>query len=187
MDIVKRNVAVEMVRDNFDRIPRFSCPDGHSLRWYEPEDETLWLTIWKAADQFLTIDDKIFESEFGGARDLLQDRQFFLLDKSGRAIGTSTAWFDGDRENRTTGRIHWVAVIPEKQGLGLSKPLMSTTCDRLQKLGYKNAVLGTSTGRLSAINLYAAFGFRPNIRSREDEAIWNDLQPRLKTPIQVTE
>ena len=187
MNIVERNVEVEMVRDDFDKIPVFPCPAGYSIHWFEQDDEALWVSIWKAAEKYLDIDHALFSSEFGNDADSLRDRQFYLIDAAGRAIGTSTAWFDGDRSNRDTGRVHWVAVIPEKQGQGLSKPIMTVTCERLRDLGYKNSVLGTSTGRLSAINLYSYFGFRPNIRNQDDLSNWRELNPHLRNPIPLTE
>ena len=187
VDIVERNIGVELVRDDLDEIPQFDYPAGHSIRWYVRNDEALWISIWKASEKYLEIDEKVFKSEFGSDSEYLGDRQFYLIDTTGQAIGTSTAWFDGDKSNRDTGRVHWVAVIPEKQGNGLSKPIMTITCRRLRDLGYRNAILGTSTGRISAINLYLGFGFRPNIRNQEDLTTWHELSPHLRNPIQIAE
>ena len=186
MGIIERDVYVEMVRDNLEQIPIHRCPSGYSFRWFEPNDDELWIGIWNASDKNLAIDQGTFENEFGKDRDHLGTRQFFLVDAIGRAIGTSTAWFAEDRNTERRGRVHWIAVIPEMRGAGLSKPIMTTTCERLRELGYDSAMLGTSTARLSAINLYREFGFRPAIRNDEDSKIWQELSPYLRTPLDTS-
>jgi ribosomal protein S18 acetylase RimI-like enzyme len=98
-----------------------------------------------------------------------------LLAPDGQAIGTATAWFKDNFEGRRFGRVHWVAIVPEYQGRGLAKPLMSTICRRLQELGHDCAYLTTSTARLPAINLYRRFGFEPLIRTPEEADIWKRL------------
>jgi GNAT superfamily N-acetyltransferase len=174
-----------MVRESLDRIPHYPVPSGYSVRWYEPNDGDLWVSIWSAAEKHLVINAELFENEFGDYRSILGERQFFLLDPAGKAIATSTAWFAGDGYAEGVGRIHWIAVAPGLQGLGLSKPMMTITCQRLQELGYKAACLGTTTSRLAAINLYCEFGFIPDIRSDEALAAWRELRPWLRREVRL--
>jgi GNAT superfamily N-acetyltransferase len=113
---------------------------------------------------------------------LLRDRQFFLLDAKGDAIGTMTAWF-AKEDPRTLGRINWVALIPQSQGKGLSKLLMVIALHRLRELGHEKACAGTSTSRLAAINLNCQFGFVPDIRCDKDLKVWRELEPHLKRSV----
>jgi GNAT superfamily N-acetyltransferase len=55
--------------------------------------------------------------------------------------------------------VHWVAIVPECQGIGLGKALMTLLCQRLRELGHDQAYLFTSSERVSAIRLYLRFGF----------------------------
>jgi GNAT superfamily N-acetyltransferase len=171
---------VSMVRDHLEDIPRFDLPKGFSLRGFRQGDQTLWRDIHVAADRSNKITLELFIAQFGGDAALLADRQYYLLAAEGSAIGTATAWFDPDRGGLPYGRIHWVAILPEWQGRGLAKPLMSFVCLRMRELGHERAYLTTSTARIPALNLYRLFGFRPEIRSAEDAAAWRSILPFLK-------
>ena len=94
-------------------------------------------------------------------------------------MGTATAWFDENHRGRPFGRVHWVAVVPENQGCGLSKPLLSRVCSALRELGHEDAYLTTSTVRVPAIRLYMQFGFVPEINSEEDTRVWGEMEKYL--------
>ena len=185
MDIVKRDISVDMIRNNLNGIPRYPLPAGYSVHWYKPGDEALWLAIWVAAERHIAITPELFQREFEKGRELLGDRQFFLLDAAGGAVGTATAWFDESYHRRPFGRVHWVAILPQMQGQRLSKPMMTITCERLRELGHARACLGTSTARIAAINLYSSFGFVPDIHSEEDLNAWRELEPHLKRKLRL--
>ena len=171
-----------MVRTNLDNVPEFVLPAGFVLRWYQPGDEADWLRIHLAADHYNEITPTLFHQQFSLDENLLRERQCYLLDPHGKVIGMAAAWFNNNFEGERCGRVHWVAILPEQQGKGLSRPIMTATCRRLRELGHDRAYLSTSTARLPAIRLYLRFGFEPLIRSREDAQVWRALQTRLKTP-----
>jgi GNAT superfamily N-acetyltransferase len=52
-----------------------------------------------------------------------------------------------------------VAILPDYQGRGLSKPLLSQALRRLWELGHTRAYLTTSAERMVALRLYERFGF----------------------------
>jgi GNAT superfamily N-acetyltransferase len=81
--------------------------------------------------------------------------------------------------------VHWVAIVPEQQGRGLGKVLMTIVCHRLRELGHRRTYLTTSTARIPAINLYRHFDFVPLIRAPDDAAIWRELNRCLKNPCPV--
>ncbi|CAE7213098.1 ARIA [Symbiodinium natans] len=133
--------------------------------------------------------------------------QFFIVEEStGRAVGTATAWLtkhhaaytdmlttsrywaasltspEGEAGPRQVdlnadGLVHWVAVHPEYQGRGLSKPLLAAVLQGLGSAGRccKTATLGTGSGRPQAIPLYLSFGFEPMVFGAEDLRAWREL------------
>jgi len=177
------NQPVWMTRENLENISEFSLPKPFSLRWFRSGDEQTWLKIQSAADRDEKFTPESFAQIFGNDFSTLHERQCFLLDAREIAIGTGTAWFDENFEGARWGRIHWMAIAPEFQRLGLGKALMSIVCRRLRELGHERAYLKTSTPRLAAINLYLHFGFAPLIRNSEDAENWRALQPKLKFPL----
>lgn len=174
------NLSVAMLREHLEAIPRFASPPGFLLRWFRPGDEQRWQEIQAAADQYNTISHELFTRQFGTDLRLLEERQCFIIDDHEKAVGTATAWFDPDYNGRPYGRVHWVAIVPERQGRGLAKPLLTAVCHRLRELGHDRAYLTTSTARVPAINLYLKFGFIPEVRGPSDSSVWRELQGRLK-------
>jgi GNAT superfamily N-acetyltransferase len=167
-----------MVRKDLERVPEFALPARFSLRWYRPGDEAHWRRIHWLADRDNEITPALFGQRFGSDSALLARRQCYLLDAGGEAIGTATAWFNDNFEGARFGRVHYVAIVPEYQGRGLSRPLMTAICQRLRELGHYRAYLTTAPTRLPAIKLYLRFGFLPLVRSAEEAAAWRGICPQ---------
>jgi len=161
-----------MVREDLRDIPTFSLPEPYSLRWYRPGDEEAWVIIQRRADEYNEITLALFAEAFGEGRGELPLRQCFLCDAEGAPIGTATAWFNRDYYGRGYGRLHWVAILPEWQGRGLAKPLLTAVCKRMRELGPNRAYLTTATVRPPAVSLYFRFGFLPEIRDDVDREAW---------------
>lgn len=177
---VEKNIPLKMIRENLEDVPQFALPEGFSLRWFKQGDEKTWCAIQSAADKFNDITAELFAKQFGNDAQLLEQRQCYLLDTRGNAIGTATAWFNDNFEGARVGRVHWVAILPEHQGKGLSKPLMTAICRRLKEFGHTRTYLSTSSARIPAIKLYLKFVFTPLIRNTDDEAVWRELEIILK-------
>ena len=173
------SVTITMIRSSLAGIPIHPLPAGFLIRWYRPGNAATWVRIQTAAETSLPISRELFDREFAGNELELSRRQAFLVDPSGREIGTATAWFQEEYHGRRFGRIHWVAIIPERQGWGLAKPLLSTVCKRLVELGHDCAYLVTGSHRLPAIQLYRKFGFEPEILSDQDRLVWPPILTRL--------
>lgn len=185
MNIVERNASLDLVRETLNGIPDHGLPPGYSVRWFEPGDEKLWVEVYSAAERYFEVTPELFAREFGHDAAALPARQFFLMDEGREAVATATAWWDEDYDGGAWGRVHWVAVVPGRQGRGLAKPLMTIVCRRLRDLGHTRACLTTSSGRVPAVNLYLKFGFVPNIRSEEELAAWQALAPWLTEPLHL--
>lgn len=176
----KRLVSIMMVRDALDGVADFPPPAGYHLRCYRSGDEAEWTTIWQASEPYLKVGPGLFAAEFGSDARALGERQFFLLDPTGRAVGTATAWTPGlEVADASYGRVHWVAVVPEMQGRGLAKCLMTAVMNRLRELGHAKAYLITQAPRVGAVGLYLKFGFVPRVRSDEERAAWHGLRDKL--------
>ena len=172
-----KNHNVRMIRNHMENIPQFPIPEGFAIRNYRRNEGHIWTRIQKAAEPYINIDGGLFEREFN--RDLLamEDRSFYLTTDTGEEIGTITAWW----QDNGWGQIHWVAIHPDYQGRGLSKPMMSVAMARL-KQSHARCFLGTSTNRIPAIKLYLDFGFIPD-RSREhSREAWIEVASVLEHP-----
>src|SRR6478736_8129087 len=126
------HIEFNMVRPNLRDIPAAALCPGYNVRLFQPGDEEAWRRIEMAVGEFST-DERArqqFDREFGARLDAMASRCFFLETAEEEAIGTTTAWM-GMFHGELIGRIHWVAIIPEHQGRGLSKTLLSVALNRL--------------------------------------------------------
>ncbi len=177
------NIDISMFRPNLVDLPDLALPPGYSLRLYREGDGPLWEEIVRASERFLEIRPGRFEEEFDDHMDKLDDRMRFLVDPDGWEVGTATAWFhpDPDLGGQITGLVHWVAIRPESQGRGLSKPMLSVVLKRLAQ-EHERAILNTSSGRTVALKIYLDLGFLPNLnRDRAVEA-WSQVRRVLDHP-----
>jgi GNAT superfamily N-acetyltransferase len=175
-----------MVRQSLDGFPDYPLPPPYSVRWYQPGDERHWLALKARADRFHQADAAYYQQTYGPWAHLLPERQAFLCDGAGQPIGSTTAWFE-DFSDQRYGKINWVFIVPEVQGKGLSKPLLSIVGRRLIALGHDKALLYTLTTRLPAIELYRHFGFVPCIRHDRDVGAWRDVNGQLRVPFAETQ
>lgn len=169
-----------MVRPDLHGIPEARAAGSYAIRWYEPGDERHWVRIQAAADLHNAITPELFTRQFGTDAAVLSLRMAFLCGPDGHAIGSASAWFGQGPWGAESGRVHWVAVLPEFQGRGLSKPLLAAVCVRLRELGHSRAYLTTATVRIAALNLYLRFGFVPQMASPRDVAAWESVRPWLR-------
>ncbi len=170
---------VMMVRDHLDGIPGAPLPQGYSIRRYRDGDYRSWIRIHLEAEPYHRVDHQLFSVEFGTDEQLIGLRQFFVCDPEEREVGTATAWFNDDLAGHNYGRIHWVAVSPQHQGMGLAKALTATVCRRFVELGHPRALVTTESFRLNAIGIYRKFGFVPSPRNRQEQDFWENLNRAL--------
>lgn len=175
------NEAVRMVRPALDNIPYCPVPAEYAIRRFRAGDDLTWRLIHLAADKYNDITPELFVQQYGTDATLHEERVFFLdHSRSGRTVGAAAAWWEDGSGGVNWGMVHWVAILPEYQGLGLSKALLAAVCCRLRELGYARARLSTSSGRIPAINLYRSFGFEPEVRSAGDWKTWKSIESHLR-------
>lgn len=175
------NLDIVMARPDRAAIPAAPLAPGYSIRWYRDGDEAAWGAIQQAADRYTDVTPALFREQFGTDDETLAARMAFVCGEDGAAIGTAAAWYDTERGGNW-GRVHWVAIVPERQGLGLAKPLMTAVLHRMAALGHDRAYLTTSTARIPAIHLYLNYGFVPEAETAADRAAWGLVAGALAHP-----
>jgi GNAT superfamily N-acetyltransferase len=178
-----RLVRVVMVRPTLEDFPHYALPHPYTIRWYQTGDEVHWLDIKARSDLLHRVDEAYYQQTYGAHAALLPQRQAFLCDATGQPIGTATAWFEPFAQQEY-GKINWVLIVPEAQGRGLAKPLLTVIGQRLRELGHPRALLYTLVGRLPAIHLYQQFGFVPYLRNDTDVRAWQHINQHLRQPFQ---
>lgn len=174
---------VTMVREDLSDLPQFPLPAGYRLRPYCRGEDQVWAEIETSVGEFPTVERAMahFEKEFGPHRDEMESRCLFLEDGAGQALGTTTAWYNGDFHGRDYGRIHWVGIVPEYQGKKLAKPLMAAALERLAQ-SHQRAYLTTQTTSARAIRLYLDLDFVPLLVTDRCPKAWRLLAGVLEHP-----
>ena len=176
------NAAVWMLHADIHRSPVYPLADGYRLRFYKPGDVASWVNIQQQSDPYFTAGEAAF-AQYMPDPDRWPQRVMFLVDPLGDDVGTITAWNDDQLTGIDMGLVHWVAILPQAQGKGLAKPLLSACISLMQQLGYTKAYLQTGSARLVAINLYLHFGFKAFPKGETDDRAWRIIAPQLKYAI----
>jgi len=165
-------IPVVMVRESLDTVPQYPTPEGYRMRAFADGDGRTWVRIQQDSDPYLTFTPSTFEQSFGHDLPALRRRGFFLVAPDGRDVGTITAWYDRTYHGRRWGLIHWVAILPEHRGKGLSRSMMTVAMNRLRTLRHRRAMLRTQSHRIPAIRTYLHFGFLPDRTVEDAERAW---------------
>lgn len=178
-------MRVTMKRNDLTTIPDYSLPEGFTLRLFQEGDQIEWSRVETAAGEFENKEKALerFNREFGSHLDEFQKRCLFIENKEGKVIGTTTAWYGNyEKTDEVIGRIHWVSLVPEYQGKGLSKPLLTEAMKTLAKY-HTEAYLTSQTTSYKALNMYLDYGFKPVIRDEADEKAWRIVEEKLNRKI----
>jgi len=136
-------------------------PSGFFIAGFVPGDEISWACIETAVGEFATEDEALtyFQTAYLPYSDELTRRCVFIRGADGGAVGTITSWWNWTEERRHPS-VHWLAVRPDYQGLGLGKALVSECLKRLMWLeGDRDIWLHTQTWSHRAIAIYLRAGF----------------------------
>ena len=173
-----------MVFDFAERdAPVASIPLYYEVFNYEGDEMVIpgkWLEVVRAA--FGPFARDLSEAQFLSdyVQDVKFDRNgFFLVTSRGDSAGTAFAWCD--ELDASLGQLHWVAVSPKHQGLGIGTSLASLVLAHHQAAGKKRVFLFTESFRHSAIRMYLALGFRPWPQNKHESAVWETLLEQKRT------
>ena len=168
-------IEVRMIRGLEDELRSSELPVGYSLRWFREGDRDTWQRIQTSTGIYDPVAPDLFEREFGRRSELLPERQCFVEDALGVALGTATAWLPEPERPRRQGRLHWVAVSPAHQRKELGSFLTEASCNRLRDLGAESAYLTTGSENVAAIRLYLSLGFGPEAAGEVELRAWQSL------------
>lgn len=151
---------VFMAAGRLTDIPRLEFPLGMYVRAYRAGDGATWTRIHEDTGFYGTLSTGLHEREFGCNDAALAERQLFVVDAEGHDIATATAWLNDPAHGLPGGRLHWVAVIPTAQRMGVASALVGAVAARFEALGETAAYLTTDSHNARAIALYGRLGFR---------------------------
>ena len=167
-----RHYELLLERDLKD-LPCYDLPKGFHIVTYQEGDREKWIRIEKSAGEFATYEEGVdaWNRYYAGHEVELPGRMFFVEEETDRKVATATAYHDIYGRDTTSAFLHWVAVAPEAQGKGLSKPLISHVLHRMASLNETWVKVPTQTTSWIACKVYLDLGFRPieanKIHSRE--------------------
>jgi len=150
-----------MVRKAGTPIPEFKLPDGYEFVLYQDGDEVFWAEIETAVLEFdnefaaLMCFTESFKSDYPD----LRKRLLFIENTKGEKVATGNAWFSYVRGERRAW-LHWIAVLPDYQGLGLGKAIISKVTQLMADLeGDVDIFLKTQTWSYKAVEVYKSCGY----------------------------
>ncbi|HHV98971.1 MAG TPA: GNAT family N-acetyltransferase [Clostridiaceae bacterium] len=153
---------VLMKRDKGTPLVESRLPDSFAFSLFKSGDEKDWAEIETSVGEFDRAVDALvyFQKNYLPYLSELERRCIFIEDDKGKKIGTLTIWWNYTGVRRDPW-IHWVAVRPEYQGLGLGKALVFEGLRRLIEIeGDRDVYLATQTWSYKAINIYIKSGFK---------------------------
>lgn len=171
-----------MRRKKGSTIPIYDLPDGYKFVLYKPSDEKSWAEIETSVLEFENESDALdyFNKEFKPYVAAVEKRCVFIENDTGEKIATSTAWWCCP--NKCLPRLHWVAVKPQYQGLGLGKAIVSKVTRLMLELdGDKDFFLHTQTWSHRAVKIYEKFGYVIT----SEKKICNDKNENYEKAIEI--
>lgn len=136
-------------------------PPEYSWQWFGSGDEVHWASIEASVGEFSTAGEALeyFRHTYLPDVDEVARRCVFVRAANGDRVGTITSWWN-ETGNRRDPSVHWLAVRPEYQGLGLGRALVGKSLQQLSSLEGDRAVwLHTQTWSHRAIAIYIKAGF----------------------------
>ena len=98
-----------------------------------------------------------FDHRYSSRPELFREDGFFFLRHNDRYVATAFAW--QEEPHTSEGILHWLAVVPEYQRLGLGRALALCVLRYHKEHGKTSVALKTEAYRDAAIKLYEAIGF----------------------------
>ena len=172
-----------MRREAGAKAPPASLPSGFKFVLWGDGDESCWARIETSVLEF---DNEFaalvhFNKHFMPYADELRLRCLFIEDCDGLKIGTATAWWSYVNEQRRPW-LHWVAVDPRYQGLGLGKAFVAEVTSLMIKLeGDVDFFLHTQTWSYKAVSIYKGHGYQPT----NERALYSNRKNNYKKAIKL--
>ena len=154
-------VDVLMHRKQNTPVSIYNLPVDYKFTLFQAGDEKAWAKIEASVLEFHDELDALvyFQKEYLPFISELEKRCLFIQNDKGEKIATSTAWwcYTGVRRDPW---LHWVAVKPQYQGIGLGKSIISKITQMMIEIeGDRDFYLHTQTWSHKAIKIYEKTGY----------------------------
>ncbi len=152
---------VIMHRKQGTPVPESDLPEGFKYVTFEKGDEKEWAEIETSVGEFERAVDALvfFQENYMPYLDELKRRTIFIENDEGQKVATLTNWWNYTGKRRDPW-LHWVAVRPEFQNLGLGKAVIFEGMQRMIEMeGDRDVYLPTQTWSYKAIGIYQKAGF----------------------------
>ncbi|HHW32347.1 MAG TPA: GNAT family N-acetyltransferase [Clostridiaceae bacterium] len=152
---------VIMVRKAGTPVPEPLLPDGYKFVTFIEGDERHWAEIETSVGEFNNVYEAVnyYRENYLPYTEEVKRRTIFIQNKEGEKIATLTNWWGYTGERRDPW-MHWVAVKPEYQGLGMGKAIVFEGVRRMILIeGDRDFYLPTQTWSYKAIGVYLKAGF----------------------------
>jgi len=157
-----RNIIMRIEVDKLLAVNESILPEGFSFSFFSgTENIKDWCRIETSVFEFTSEEDAqdYYTKAYVPYINELKNRCLFVTNQENIPIATATAWF-ADSELGYQACLHWVAVCPEYQGIGIGKTIVKKALKLLCNLEPDCAVwLHTQTWSYVAIGLYHKLGF----------------------------
>lgn len=136
-------------------------PEGYSFERYRPGFEDDWAEMEYAIGDFESVEKakEYYVNNFMQDIDELKKRGVFIVDKTGKMVGSILSWLD-KRGKVPAYALHWLVVSPDHQGLGLGKSAFHRGLELFNELNEYPVYLHTQPWSWTALFIYVKEGFR---------------------------
>lgn len=142
-------------------LPEFAVPPGFRISRFRAGDEIAWAEIETSVTEFDKVENALlyFCQTYLPFIKELERRSLFVETEAGFKVGTFTAWWNYTGVRRHP-FMHWVAVRPDYQGLGLGKALVAAGVRLMVDIeGDVAMYIPTQTWSYKAVAIYRWAGF----------------------------
>jgi len=156
-----KNIIMEISHQDLSLIPEPALPEGYSFCLFEKGMETDWARIETSVLEFENEDNALqyFNRDYIPFEKELEKRCVFIKNNDDLPIATATAWFS-DSSSGYQASLHWVAVHPNYQGLGLGKAIAQKASRLFIETDKdQDVLLHTQTWSHKAILIYLNMGY----------------------------
>lgn len=153
---------VIMCRKEKTPIPKISLPNGFYFEGFSKGDELAWAKIEYSVGEFNSINEALeyFKINYLCFEEEIKRRLIFVGNDQGEKVATFTIWWNY-KEGVKIPSVHWVAVKPEFQGLGIGKAVVYKGMENTLMIeGDKDVYIHTQTWSYQAIGIYLTAGFK---------------------------